>query len=261
MRGAARRGRPAEWFDAFVLARGLGRAGDPDVQFEIYRALDAGGAVLVNRLEPLLAAQDKFRSSWLLARAGVPTPRAAVAQTPDDAERALAALGEAVAKPVAGSLGDGVERLRPDAAGRRRRARARRRATERIYLQEYVPHPGRGSPRLRRRRARRARPSCGTRPRGEWRTNVAGGRRAEAVALGAELAAVAEAAAAALGLDYAGVDMVDGPARSDGDRGEREPQLAGDPRGDGPRHGGGHRRARARPGAAPARTTAIDIRA
>jgi ribosomal protein S6--L-glutamate ligase len=200
---------PVGRFDALVLARGLGRAGDPDVQFEIYRALDAGGALLVNRLEPLLSAQDKFRSSWLLARAGVATPAAAVAQRPEDAERALAALGEAVVKPLAGSLGDGVERVRPDRAGRTAvRERVGREGA--VYLQAYVPHPGED---LRvfvvggRARAAIARHA----PEGEWRTNVAGGGRAEPARLGEELAAVAEAAAGALGLDYAGVDIVDGP--------------------------------------------------
>ena len=76
---------PASEFDAFVLARGLGRAGDPDLQFEIYRSLEGGGALVVNRLDPLLSAQDKFRTSWLLTRAGLPTPRAAVAQSAADA--------------------------------------------------------------------------------------------------------------------------------------------------------------------------------
>jgi ribosomal protein S6--L-glutamate ligase len=79
-----------------------------------------------------------------------------------------------------------------------------------VYLQAYVPHPGQD---LRvfvvggRARAAIARHA----PEGEWRTNVAGGGRAEAVPLGAELASVAEAAADALGLDYAGVDVVAGP--------------------------------------------------
>jgi ribosomal protein S6--L-glutamate ligase len=205
-------GTPASAFDAFVLARGLGRSGDPDLQFEIYRALEDSGALVVNRLDPLLAAQDKFRTSWLLWRLGVSTPRAAVAQTGADAERALATFGEAVAKPVAGSLGDGVERVRPDAAGRRlvgdRVAR-----DGAVYLQEYVPHPGRD---LRvfvvggRARAAIVRHA----PPGDWRTNVGGGGRAEPMAIGAALAAAAEAATAALGLDYAGVDLVLGPERA-----------------------------------------------
>jgi ribosomal protein S6--L-glutamate ligase len=199
-------GAPAATFDAFLLARGLGREGDPDVQFEIYRALEGTGAVVVNRLEPLLAAQDKFRTSWLLRRAGVPTPRAAVAQTGEDAEAALEAIGEAVAKPLAGSLGDGIERVHPDAAGR---ARVRERVARdgALYLQSWVPHPGRD---LRvfvvggRARAAIARHA----PAGEWRTNVAVGGRTERVALRRALAGIAEAASAALGLDYAGVDLV-----------------------------------------------------
>ncbi len=202
-------GAPVSAFDAFVLARGLGRAGDPDSQFEIYRALEGSGALVVNRLEPLLAAQDKFRTSWLLWRLGVATPRAAVAQTGADAERTLEAFGEAVAKPVAGSLGEGVERVRPDAAGRRLVAERVARDGA-VYLQEYVPHPGRD---LRvfvvggRARAAIVRHA----PPGDWRTNVAGGGRSEPVALGQALAEAAESATAALGLDYAGVDLVLGP--------------------------------------------------
>ncbi len=202
-------GAPAIGFDAFLLARGFGRSGDPDVQFEIYRALERTGALVVNRLDPLLAAQDKFRTSVLLSLAGVPTPRAAVAQSPSDAEVALAAIGEAVVKPIAGSLGDGVERVRPDAVGRRRVAELAS-GEGAVYLQSYVPHPGRDlrvfvvGARARAAIARHA-------PPGEWRTNVATGGRVEAVMIGSALASVAEAAATALGLDYAGVDLVSGP--------------------------------------------------
>jgi ribosomal protein S6--L-glutamate ligase len=208
--GVAVAGEPVPDIDAFILVRGLGRSGDPDVQFEIYRALEAAGAVVVNRLEPLLAAQDKFRTSCLLSSAGVPTPRAAVTQRPDDAVRAVEALGEAVVKPLAGSLGEGVERVRPDPEGRRAvRERAARDGA--VYLQAYVPHPGRDvrvfvvDGEARAAITRHA-------PPGDWRTNVAGGGRAEAVECPPGLRAVAEAAAIAVGLDYAGIDLVAGPA-------------------------------------------------
>jgi ribosomal protein S6--L-glutamate ligase len=200
---------PVAAFDAFLLARGLGRGGDGDVQFEVYRALEAIGSLVVNRLEPLLAAQDKFRTSWLLAYAGVPTPRAAVAQTPEDAEVALETLGDAVAKPIAGSLGDGVERVRVDEAGRRA-VRERVARDGAVYLQAWVPHPGRD---LRVFVVGGLARAAITRhaPPGEWRTNVAHGARSEPAPMGAALAGVAEAAAGALGLDYAGVDLVAGP--------------------------------------------------
>jgi tetrahydromethanopterin:alpha-L-glutamate ligase len=68
--------RPASAFDALVLARGLGRSGDGDVQFEIYRALEGQGAVVANRIDALLAAQDKLRTTWLLRAARSDRPRA-----------------------------------------------------------------------------------------------------------------------------------------------------------------------------------------
>ncbi len=195
--------------DALILARGLGRAGDPDVQFELYRAIEESGTLVVNRLGPLLAAQDKFRTSWLLTRAGVPTPPAAVAQTPDDAEAALVALGNAVAKPTAGSLGEGVERLRGDAGGR---AAVRERVARDggVYLQAYVAHPGRDLRVFVVGGVARAAISRSA-PPGEWRTNVSVGGRAEASDCPGAVRAVAEAAAGVIGLDYAGVDLVSGP--------------------------------------------------
>ncbi|HVO19539.1 MAG TPA: RimK family alpha-L-glutamate ligase [Anaeromyxobacter sp.] len=198
--------------DAVILARGLGRGGDPDVQFELYRTLEEWGVLVVNRLGALLSAQDKFRTSSLLARAGVPTPPAVVAQSPDDAEAALEALGrggEVVAKPVAGSLGDGVERVSADPAGRAAvRARAERDGA--IYLQAYVAHPGRDlrafvvGAEVRATVERQA-------PPGEWRTNVALGASSRGVACPGEVATAALGAARALALDYAGVDLVLGP--------------------------------------------------
>jgi tetrahydromethanopterin:alpha-L-glutamate ligase len=131
-----------------------------------------------------------------------------VAQSAEDAERALAALGEAVMKPVAGSLGDDVVRVGGGSEGRR--AVAERAARDgAVYLQEYVPHPGRD---LRvfvvggETRAAIVRHA----PAGEWRTNVAGGGRAERAECPEAVRSVAEAAAAVVGLDYAGVDLVIG---------------------------------------------------
>ncbi len=197
-------------FDAFVLARGLGRSGDPDVQFEIYRALEASGAVVVNRIDALLAAQDKFRTSWLLRRAGIPTPRAAVAQTLPGALAALGEIGEAVVKPVFGSLGEGVARLRDDRAGRRA-LRERLARDGAVYLQSWIENPGRDlrvfvvGGEAAAAMERRAAP-------GEWVTNLARGGRPLALGARPAVRGVAERAARALGLDYAGVDVIEAGA-------------------------------------------------
>jgi RimK family alpha-L-glutamate ligase len=73
------------------------------------------------------------------------------------------------------------------------------------YLQETIPHPGRD---LRafivggRVVAAMARVADG------WRTNLAQGARAESVALTAEQDALCLRAAAVVGADYAGVDLL-----------------------------------------------------
>jgi tetrahydromethanopterin:alpha-L-glutamate ligase len=197
-------------FDAFVLARGLGRGSDPDVQFEIYRALEGTGALVMNRIDALLAAQDKLRTSWLLRRAGVPTPRAAVAQGPREGVAALAELGDAVVKPIAGSLGDGLERVRADRPGRRRVLEVLRRDGA-VYLQAWVAHPGRDA-RLFVVGGRVAGAIERTAVPGEWRTNVERGARVRPLRVDGPLSALAVAAARELGLDWAGVDVVMGPS-------------------------------------------------
>ncbi len=200
--------RPATAFDAVVLARGLGRSGDPDVQFEIYRALEGTGTVVVNAIDGLLAAQDKLRTSWLLRRAGVPTPRAAAAQSARGAIEVLRVLGDAVMKPFAGSLGEGVERVQADAAGRRK-VLARVDRDGAVYLQEYVPHPGRDA-RLFVVGDRVAGAMERLAPAGEWRTNVERGARVRPLRVDAVTARVAVRAARALGLAWAGVDVAFG---------------------------------------------------
>jgi tetrahydromethanopterin:alpha-L-glutamate ligase len=202
-------GRAVAGFDALLLARGLGRGGDPDVQFEIYRALEGTGALVVNRIDALLAAQDKLRTSWMLRRAGIPTPRAAAAQTGRDAVAALTRLGEAVAKPIAGSLGEGLDRVRPDRAGRRK-VLQRVEQEGAIYLQEWVPSSGRDI-RVFVVGARAAGAMERIAPPGEWRTNVERGAKVRPIRAEPPLARTAIMAARTLGLDWAGVDIVLGP--------------------------------------------------
>jgi tetrahydromethanopterin:alpha-L-glutamate ligase len=196
-------------YDAFVLARGLSPRGDADAQFCIYRALEAAGALVVNRLGSLLDAQDKFRSSLLLRAAGVPTPQAAIAQSAAEAVAILRSMGEVVLKPLAGSLGEGVQRLAPGRAGEQRAA-AHIALHGAAYLQAWVPNPGCDARvfvvggKVVGAVERRAAP-------GEFRTNIARGASAHPIRLTVRLASVAEAAARALRLDYTGIDIITGP--------------------------------------------------
>jgi tetrahydromethanopterin:alpha-L-glutamate ligase len=187
-------------FDAVLLGRVCGPHADADVQLDLARAIELVGVPTFNRVEPMLHAQDKLWTCALLSRAGVPTPAARSLVTGADVRRAVAAWHEAVLKPLFGSLGEGLARLGPesgcdvtDDGGPR-------------MLQRFVETGGvdyrlfvvGGEVKACVRR---------TAPRGDWRSNAARGAGVAEASSSREWDRVALAAARALGLDFAGVDL------------------------------------------------------
>jgi tetrahydromethanopterin:alpha-L-glutamate ligase len=190
-----------------LLPRALGEKGSADFQVEVYRLASEQGAVMVNEVDALLAAVDKFRSSVLFERAGVPTPASAVVQELADARAVVADWGAAVCKPLFGSLGRGVRLVQASDASALARLLKRHRA---LYLQRYVESSdgdlrafvvGSRVVAAVRRRAKR----------GDFRTNAGRAAGVAKVELDARLCALSVRAARAVGLDYTGVDLVEGP--------------------------------------------------
>lgn len=198
----------ARALDVVLMARALGERGDADVQLTMYRAVEEAGVPLVNSVTPLLRAIDKLHTSLTLAARGIATPPFAVAQSRADGERALDALGEVVSKPIFGSLGIGVERLSSRSAADRARVAALVGERGALYLQAYV---------AARREVRaivvgqEVIAAVARRPRADdFRANAHQGGEARATRPTAAEAEVAIAAARALGLAYAGIDLVVG---------------------------------------------------
>lgn len=198
-------GKDARSWDLFLTPRALGDEGNADVQVELYRALHRQGARLCNGVEALLIAVDKFRTTWELARAGVATPPAYVVQTASQLDVALSALGEVVVKPVYGSLGIGVERLRD-----RPRLLARLEEQGALYLQQFVADAT-----LDVRAfviGDRVAAALAREPReGEFRGNLRLGARARSIELDEMAARAAVRATQVVGLEYAGVDLLLSP--------------------------------------------------
>jgi RimK family alpha-L-glutamate ligase len=200
------RGRDAALWDLFLTPRALGDDGDADVQLELYRVLARSGARVVNEIDALLVALDKFRTSWELARAGVATPEARVVQTRPEARAAMSAMRDVVAKPVYGSLGIGVERLGPADGDRLEALLAARGA---LYLQRFVDGAT-----LDVRAfvvGDRVEAALARTPReGELCSNRHQGGSMSAVELDAATTDLALRATRAVGLDYSGVDLLIG---------------------------------------------------
>lgn len=171
------------------------------------------GVTVVNSPRAIERAVDKFYTSALLREAGLPTPETVVCERAADALAAVEAFGDAVIKPIFGSMGLGLVRV-SDVEVARRVIRPLEQTRAVFYVQRWVEHGGRD---LRAfvvgGRVVGAIERLAT--SGEWRTNVSLGGRAAAVTLPDEWAALAIRAAAVVGADYAGVDLlpsVDGPA-------------------------------------------------
>jgi RimK family alpha-L-glutamate ligase len=190
-----------------VLVRGIPRGSLEQIIFRVdaLHALEAGGVRPVNGALAIERAIDKFLASALVAAAGVTTPRTVACERAEDALEAFLELGsDVIVKPLFGSMGFGMARVEdPDIAQRVFRALEIERAV--YYLQETLPHDGTdvravvvGD------RVVAAIERVGT----GWRANLARGAVPRPVALDDERAELCVRAAAALGADYAGVDLL-----------------------------------------------------
>ena len=170
----------------------------------LHRLADRGLPV-VNPPRSLERTIDKHWTSRLLDDAGIPTPRTIATERADEAIAAFRALRDVVVKPLLGSGGRGIFRVSDeDHAWRAFRALEQQRFV--LYLQEFVPH---GRHDLRLFVAGGEVVAAARREGDGWKTNLATGARALPHRPGAEQESLAVRAAAAVGADYAGVDLLE----------------------------------------------------
>jgi len=167
--------------------------------------LENVGIRVINSATAIERTVDKYYTSFLLADAGIPTPRTMVTEDFDEALCAFRELGsDVVVKPLFGSEGKGMVRVSDeDLAYRVLRTLELTRSV--YYLQEYIPHGqedirafvvgGRVVAAMRRR---------GT----GWKTNVAQGAQVEPLVLSAPLEELSLWAAHLVETDYVGVDLL-----------------------------------------------------
>jgi len=177
-------------------------------------ALETAGVRVINSAAAVAVCRDKWRTSVALHQAGLPTPRTALAQTPEAALEALATVGyPAVIKPLVGSWGRMVAPV-PDpqvaATVLEYVGALPSPQSHVVYVQELVEKPDRDirviviDGRVIGAVYRRAT---------GWRTNVATGAVTEPCPVTDDLAKAAVRAADAVRAEIAGVDLLE---RADG---------------------------------------------
>ncbi|HJR17711.1 MAG TPA: RimK family alpha-L-glutamate ligase [Gemmatimonadales bacterium] len=189
-----------------VLARIIPSGSLEQIIFRVdalHRLEDRGVRVL-NSPRAIERTVDKFWTSALLEQCGIPTPDTWVCDNVEEATAAFRVLGDVIVKPLFGSMGLGMVRVTDEEMAFRVF-----RTIEQIrgvyYLQRTIDHDGVDIRALVL--GGRVLGAIERRATG-WRTNLARGGSARSVVLPEHLNALAVRAAAAVGADYAGVDLL-----------------------------------------------------
>jgi RimK family alpha-L-glutamate ligase len=194
-----------------LIVRGLPRGSLEQVIFRMdaLHVLEEQGVRCVNPPRAIERTIDKSWASALLAVAGVPTPPTIVCERYEDAMQAFEELGgDVLVKPLFGAMGNGIVRIEDrDVAHRVFRALELERTV--YYVQRCVVPAGRRD--LRVLVVAGSVAGAMERATDSWRANVARGARPRPVTLGDAERDMALAAAAAVGADIAGVDLLIGP--------------------------------------------------
>jgi RimK family alpha-L-glutamate ligase len=195
-----------------LIVRGLPRGSLEQVIFRMdaLHVLAEQGVRCVNPPRAIERTIDKSWASAVLALAGVPTPPTIVCERYDDAMQAFEELGgDVVVKPLFGAMGNGIVRLEDrDVAHRVFRALELERTV--YYVQRTIAPIGRRDLRVLVVAGEVA--GAMERVSDSWRANVARGARPRAAVLGEDERGLALAAAAAVGADVAGVDLLIDPS-------------------------------------------------
>ena len=193
-----------------IIIRDLGPAesNGAALRFDILCQLKDSGVAVINPPEAIARAANKYVSSCLFQKNGIPTPQTVVTGDMDAALRTLSSFGRAVVKPVFGYKGIGVECVTDDPGGESK-LRMLLEKNGMLYMQEFISNPGRDirvfvvDGKVKGSIYRIA-------PIGSWINNLSQGGRAEVCALTMNQEKIALEAAKVTGTVYAGVDIIEG---------------------------------------------------
>mgnify|MGYP005844992815 CR=1 FL=1 len=195
----------------FVLVRFIPRGSLEQIIFRMdaLHLLAGRGVRVINRPRVIELTVDKLYTSGLLEQAGLPTPRTIVCEESNEAMQAFSTLGgDVVVKPLFGSMGRGLARVEDEElAYRLFKALDIERAV--YYLQETIPHHGYD---IRAFVIGGRLVAAAERVSDSWRTNFSRGARVRPAHLTPAQTELCLRAAAAVGTDYAGVDLL--PAKN-----------------------------------------------
>ncbi len=177
-------------------------------KFDLLRAFE-NSIIVMNRPKAIQNAANKFFSFYLFKLAHLPIPRTIVTPELKVAVKATEKFGSTVVKPIFGSQGEGITKLESTQTESKPKLAALLKERGVLYLQEFVPNPGRdirvfvvGEEALGAiyRFSRK----------GSFVSNLSQGGTPVKCELTEGMEELAIRAAKAVGADFAGVDLIEG---------------------------------------------------
>jgi ribosomal protein S6--L-glutamate ligase len=200
------RGRELEGFDAIIPRIGA------SITFygtAVLRQFEMARVYPLNESQAIVRSRDKLRSLQLLARAGIGLPVTGFARSPDDLEDMLGIVGRAptVIKLLQGTQGIGVVLAETDKAAESV-IEAFMGLKANIIVQEFIKEAGGSDIRCFVIGEKVVGAMMRTAKPGEFRSNIHRGGTAQVIKITPEERSTARRAAAVMGLNVAGVDIL-----------------------------------------------------
>ena len=195
----------------FVRSLGSGTHEQITRRLSLLEHMEKTGTLVVNPVNAIRTARDKYATMTALAKAGLPIPATYVTEMAHWAYRKTGHIKQTVYKPLIGSLGFGSMKFDNIDLAFNIYVQLER-IGQPLLIQEYIGTEGENEP-ISDIRAfvigdRVVAVMERTAKKGQWKTNIAQGAKPKAIKLTNELEKLALKATQTLGLAYAGIDIL-----------------------------------------------------
>ena len=191
----------------FLRSFGPGSCEQITKRISMMEHFEISGTNVVNPTYAYRKVKDKYSMSYTLAKAGLPIPKTYVTEMANWAYRASQDFSQIVYKPIVGALGFGSMKF-DDSDMAFNAFKTLERLGHPLCIQGYLDKPNRdirvfviGDTVLAS--------IYRVAPQGKWKTNVSQGSRVKTVKLSGELKEISLKTVKAVGLLYAGVDIIE----------------------------------------------------
>ena len=191
----------------FIRSFGPGSCEQLTRRISMIEHMEIAGIRIINPCYSFRRARDKYATQYTLAAANLPVALTYTTENMTEAYRWSGELGESVYKPILGSMGRGALKFDdPDVAYNAWKMLSR--LGQPLIVQEFIPNPGRDI-RVFVIGDLVIASAYKYGVEGQWKTNVAQGGTMVDEPVPVEILRLGVEAAKTIGLDYAGVDIIE----------------------------------------------------